>query len=70
MIEQYRDELVTSIRGNIDDQRVADDREAVASDLLNILHRYVLPSGPSLSQFATLALSASCHPIDLFRYEN
>jgi hypothetical protein len=41
VIEQYRDELVTSIRGTTDEQRVADDREAVASDLLNILHKCV-----------------------------
>lgn len=41
MIEQYRDELITSLRGSVDDMRVAEDREAVASDLLNILHRLV-----------------------------
>jgi hypothetical protein len=39
VIEQYRDELVMSIQGNIDEQKVTEDREAVASDLLNILHR-------------------------------
>lgn len=39
MIEQYRDELMTSLQGSIDESRVAEDREAVASDLLNILHR-------------------------------
>lgn len=39
VIEQYRDELVISLRGNIDEHQVADDREAVASDLLNILYR-------------------------------
>lgn len=43
MIEQYRDELVMSIQGNVDEQKVAEDREAVASDLLNILHRWVDP---------------------------
>ncbi|KAI0034650.1 fungal-specific transcription factor domain-containing protein [Vararia minispora EC-137] len=52
VIEQYRDELVTSIRGTTDEQRVADDREAVASDLLNILHNIPIQSiatnGPSL----------------------
>lgn len=39
VIEQYRDELILSIHGSIDEQRVAKDREAVASDLLTILHR-------------------------------
>ncbi|KAJ7844631.1 hypothetical protein B0H14DRAFT_2358519, partial [Mycena olivaceomarginata] len=39
VIEQYRDELVMSIQGNIEEQKVTEDREAVASDLLNILHR-------------------------------
>ncbi|KAI0316817.1 fungal-specific transcription factor domain-containing protein [Amylostereum chailletii] len=52
VIEQYRDELVTSIRGSNDEQRIADDREAVASDLLNILHNIPIQSiatnGPSL----------------------
>lgn len=40
MIEQYRDELVTSLQGSIDEGRVAEDREVVASELLNILHRW------------------------------
>ncbi|KZV64373.1 hypothetical protein PENSPDRAFT_656617 [Peniophora sp. CONT] len=52
VIEQYRDELIISLRGAIDEQRVADDREAVASDLLNILHNIPIQSiatnGPSL----------------------
>ncbi|KAI0269873.1 fungal-specific transcription factor domain-containing protein [Gloeopeniophorella convolvens] len=52
VIEQYRDELVTQIRGSNDEQRIADDREAVASDLLNILHNIPIQSiatnGPSL----------------------
>ncbi|KAG5654248.1 hypothetical protein H0H81_005491 [Sphagnurus paluster] len=39
VIEQYRDELVTSLQGGVDEMQVAEDREAVASDLLNILHR-------------------------------
>lgn len=39
VIEQYRDELVTTLQGSIDESRVAEEREAVASDLLNILHR-------------------------------
>ena len=41
VIEQYREELITSLHGSIDEARVAEDREAVASDLLNILHRFV-----------------------------
>ncbi|KIJ17828.1 hypothetical protein PAXINDRAFT_161931 [Paxillus involutus ATCC 200175] len=52
VIEQYRDELVTSLQGCIDENRVAEDREAVASDLLNILHSIPIQSiatnGPSL----------------------
>lgn len=39
VIEQYRDELVMSLHGNVDEHTVAEEREAVASDLLNILHR-------------------------------
>ena len=42
VIEQYRDELLLSLQGNLDEQRVAEEREAVASDLLNILHRHVV----------------------------
>lgn len=52
VVEQYRDELETQIRGITDEQRIADDREAVASDLLNILHNIPIQSiatnGPSL----------------------
>lgn len=52
VIEQYRDELMTSLHGGIDESRVAEDREAVASDLLNILHSIPIQSiatnGPSL----------------------
>lgn len=52
VIEQYRDELVTSLQGNVDETRVAEDRESVASDLLNILHSIPIQSiatnGPSL----------------------
>lgn len=40
MIEQYRDELVMSLQGNLDEQHAAEDREVVARDLLNILHRF------------------------------
>jgi hypothetical protein len=39
VIEQYRYELVASLQGNIDEHQVAEDREAVASNLLDILHR-------------------------------
>ncbi|KAH9949828.1 fungal-specific transcription factor domain-containing protein [Amylocystis lapponica] len=52
VIEQYRDELITSLQGSIDEVRVAEEREAVASDLLNILHSIPIQSiatnGPSL----------------------
>ncbi|KAI0771137.1 fungal-specific transcription factor domain-containing protein [Trametes elegans] len=52
VIEQYRDELITSLQGGVDEHRVAEDREAVASDLLNILHSIPIQSiatnGPSL----------------------
>ncbi|KAK0464620.1 uncharacterized protein EV420DRAFT_1618414 [Desarmillaria tabescens] len=52
VIEQYRDELVVSLQGNIDDHQVAEDREAVASVLLSILHSIPIQSiatnGPSL----------------------
>ncbi|KAJ7212254.1 fungal-specific transcription factor domain-containing protein [Mycena pura] len=52
VIEQYRDELMLSINGRMDEQKVAQDREAVASDLLNILHSIPIQSiatnGPSL----------------------
>ncbi|PCH39748.1 hypothetical protein WOLCODRAFT_23609 [Wolfiporia cocos MD-104 SS10] len=52
VIEQYRDELITSLQGSIDEHRVAEDREAVASELLNILHSIPIQSiatnGPSL----------------------
>ncbi|EIW80912.1 hypothetical protein CONPUDRAFT_123686 [Coniophora puteana RWD-64-598 SS2] len=52
VIEQYRDELILALQGTIDEQKVAEDREAVASDLLNILHSIPIQSiatnGPSL----------------------
>ncbi|KAF4590051.1 hypothetical protein EYR38_009349 [Pleurotus pulmonarius] len=52
VIEQYRDDLIISLRGAVDEQQVAEDREAVASDLLNILHSIPIQSiatnGPSL----------------------
>jgi hypothetical protein len=52
VIEQYRDELITSLHGTIDEQHMAQDREAVASKLLTILHSIPIQSiatnGPSL----------------------
>ncbi|KAI1794807.1 fungal-specific transcription factor domain-containing protein [Ganoderma leucocontextum] len=52
VIEQYRDELITSLRGSVDEHMAAEDREMVASDLLNILHSIPIQSiatnGPSL----------------------
>lgn len=51
MIEQYRDELVASLQGTVDESRVAEEREAVASELLNILHR----SGNFPAEFGSLA---------------
>ncbi|KAJ7600962.1 fungal-specific transcription factor domain-containing protein [Mycena floridula] len=52
VIEQYRDELVMSLQGNIDEMQVSQDRESVASDLLIILHSIPIQSiatnGPSL----------------------
>lgn len=59
VIEQYRDELIAQLRGTNDaqavqehDMAVAEGREAVASDLLNVLHSIPIQSiatnGPSL----------------------
>lgn len=52
VIEQYRDELLTSLHGSVDESRIAEEREAVASELLNILHSIPIQSiatnGPSL----------------------
>ncbi|KAG2057828.1 hypothetical protein BDR06DRAFT_162916 [Suillus hirtellus] len=52
VVEQYRDELITALQGSIDEHQVAEDREAVASDLLNILRSIPIQSiatnGPSL----------------------
>ncbi|EIN12545.1 hypothetical protein PUNSTDRAFT_97313 [Punctularia strigosozonata HHB-11173 SS5] len=52
VIEQYRDELILSLQGTLDENRVAEDRQAVASELLNILHSIPIQSiatnGPSL----------------------
>lgn len=46
VVEQYRDELITALQGSIDEHQVAEDREAVASDLLNILRRQELSHLP------------------------
>ncbi|KAH9925558.1 fungal-specific transcription factor domain-containing protein [Fomitopsis serialis] len=64
VIEQYRDELITSLQGNIDEQRVAEEREAVASELLNILHRSVVlrPSVPGLVATASLTYGSLTTP--------
>jgi hypothetical protein len=52
VIEQYRDELLLSMHGTLDETRVQQDREAIASELLNILHSIPIQSiatnGPSL----------------------
>lgn len=59
VIEQYRDELISQLRGTNDvrtveeqDIAVVEGREAVASDLLNVLHSIPIQSiatnGPSL----------------------
>ncbi|TFK27986.1 hypothetical protein FA15DRAFT_665740 [Coprinopsis marcescibilis] len=52
VIDQYRDELIMTLHGSLDEQKIAEDREAVASDLLNILHSIPIQSiatnGPSL----------------------
>ncbi|KZV78599.1 hypothetical protein EXIGLDRAFT_633680, partial [Exidia glandulosa HHB12029] len=58
VIEQYRDELMTSMRHSLGgdikelENNSAEDREAVASDLLNVLHSIPIQSiatnGPSL----------------------
>ena len=59
MIEQYRDELIAQLRGTTDaraieehENAIAEGREAVASDLLNVLHSIPIQSiatnGPSL----------------------
>ena len=52
VIEQYRDELVASLKGSVDEEKRNEDREVVARDLLNILHSIPIQSiatnGPSL----------------------
>ena len=52
VIEQYRDELITSLQGNMDEEKRNEDREVVARDLLKILHSIPIQSiatnGPSL----------------------
>ena len=49
VIEQYRDELMLSIGATTAEEleiSSQEDREAVASDLLNVLHWYVRSSLP------------------------
>lgn len=52
VIEQYRDELITSLQGSLDEEKKSEDREVVVRDLLNILHSIPIQSiatnGPSL----------------------
>lgn len=52
VIEQYRDELITSLQGSLDEEKKNEDREVVVRDLLNILHSIPIQSiatnGPSL----------------------
>jgi hypothetical protein len=52
VIEQYRDELITSLQGSLDEEKKTEDREVVVRDLLNILHSIPIQSiatnGPSL----------------------
>lgn len=52
VIEQYRDELITSLQGSVDEEKRNEDREVVVRDLLNILHSIPIQSiatnGPSL----------------------
>lgn len=52
VIEQYRDELITSLQGSLDEEKKNGDREVVVRDLLNILHSIPIQSiatnGPSL----------------------
>jgi len=63
VIEQYRDELITAMRESGVDPNAngsvivagelargnwtSEDKEAVASDLLNVLHRFVSHTPPS-----------------------
>lgn len=58
VIEQYRDELITSLQGTVDEERRNEDREEVARDLLNILYSIPIQSiatnGPSLVRQQTL----------------
>lgn len=45
---------MTSLQGSVDDARVAEDREAVASDLLNILHRSAIFSALGINSTNSL----------------
>ena len=55
VIEQYRDELVASLQGSVDEEKRNEDRAVVARDLLNILHSIPIQSiatnGPSLVRY-------------------
>jgi hypothetical protein len=55
VIEQYRDELITSLQGSLDEEKKNEDREVVVRDLLNILHSIPIQSiatnGPSLVRY-------------------
>lgn len=58
VIEQYRDELITSLQGSVDEEKRNEDREVVVRDLLNILHSIPIQSiatnGPSLVRYRHL----------------
>ncbi|KAI6027494.1 fungal-specific transcription factor domain-containing protein [Pisolithus microcarpus] len=67
VIEQYRDELTTIMRGSIDERQMMEDREAVASDLLDILHSIPIQSiatnGPSLVHKVRFVASTLLHAV-------
>lgn len=76
VIEQYRDELTLQLRGTNDGQAlqeheaaVAEGREAVASDLLNVLHSIPIQSiatnGPSLVSHKVLPSYRQGHDLTL-----
>lgn len=67
VIEQARDDLLRSLHGHVNEDTVAEEREAIASDLLSILHSIPIQSiatnGPSLVSscaFDIFALLNSC----------
>ena len=69
VIEQYREELITSLQGGTDENRIAEDREVVARDLLNILHRFMVSSDSwillSNLKISVAFLSSLLQPMDL-----